>query len=241
MVPTFIKGILKRSLYGVIPYSFSQKLDRTFRSRRFEALSDQRPPGLEHGFLFIHVPRTGGTSIKEALLPDVEQEVQGHVRAYDWRLVCAEGAYTSAFKFGFVRDPWDRLVSSYRYLNSGGWGERDKEWAEKHLADVEDINSFVMEWLREDRLYAYPHFIPQSYWLTDPSGNLEVDFVGRYESLASNFQTICDRLDIETELPHVNATEGVSGSYHDCYTVEAAEKVADLYKDDIERFGYRLI
>jgi len=63
------------------------------------------------------------------------------------------------------------------------------------------------------------------------------DFIGRYERLHQDFQTVCDRIGIEGSLPHVN------GSRHEHYTEYYDDKsrafVAERCLRDIERFGYR--
>jgi len=69
------------------------------------------------------------------------------------------------------------------------------------------------------------------------SGDMLVDFVGRYETLAEDFDAVCDRIGIECALPHINRSR--HGDFREYYTPETRALVEEVYKADIELFGYR--
>ena len=50
-------------------------------------------------------------------------------------------------------------------------------------------------------------FVLQKDFVTDDSGKIIVDFIGRYENLSEDFQTICDKLKIDASLPHANKSQ----------------------------------
>ena len=79
---------------------------------------------------------------------------------------------------------------------------------------------------------------PQSHYLIDLKGRRIVDFVGRYESLQSDFDTCCDRIGIPRQsLPHQRRAEDRS-AYRDYYDAHTRELVATHFASDIEAFGY---
>ena len=63
-----------------------------------------------------------------------------------------------------------------------------------------------------------------------------VDFVGRHENLAEDFQKVCRIVGIQEELPHENQTE--HRQYRHYYTAEARALVERIYREDLDRFGY---
>jgi hypothetical protein len=68
---------------------------------------------------FIHIPRTGGSSIHKALCNyEYIGKEPGHRALYEELKDFSdpEEAYKENFWFAFIRNPWDRLVSSYEYL-----------------------------------------------------------------------------------------------------------------------------
>jgi len=62
--------------------------------------------------VFIHIPRTGGTSI-EASFEKEDRSGERHIFAHEIPSLPADH-----FKFSFVRDPWDRMLSYYRWRKS---------------------------------------------------------------------------------------------------------------------------
>jgi hypothetical protein len=78
------------------------------------------------------------------------------------------------------------------------------------------------------------HF--QKDFVTDESGNLIVDFIGRFENLTEDFARVCRRIGISAQLPHRNKSG--RGDYRGQYSDRTAQMIADAFRDDIEFFGY---
>lgn len=237
LAPRWIKAYTKHGLYRWLPYPWGQWLHRRICHQKYKFLMSVRRDDFRSGYMFVHVPRTAGVSLHQTLFPDHEIEVS-HIPAWDFRLVLDENTYRSLFKFAFVRNPWDRLLSAFRFMKDGGYGPDDSRWATAHLDGIHEFNEFVTEWLAPERLATRPHWLPQVHWLTDPVGNLEVDFVGRFESLQEDFQRLCDHIGMTAELPHINRSDRKTETYRDVYSNAAAEKVCELYQEDIDLFGY---
>jgi hypothetical protein len=203
-----------------------------------------------HNFAFIHVPKTAGSSIYGALgryanqpnaylpnrllaclgirinhfAPWPHTKFRPHASAAVLRAWLPRPIFDSLFKFAFVRNPWDLLVSYWHYLRTKPNHRRSR--IARSLPSFEAYIDYEIE--RGE--------FTQSSLLCSRDGRLLVDFVGRYESLASDFDFICRRIGIEASLPHVNTTS--RGDYRDYYTPPLAARVAEAFADDVERFGY---
>jgi len=200
-------------------------------------VADLRGRGIYAGYpdrnrcIFIHIPKTAGSSVLYSLFGEPSRHVPYFVyqRANPRK-------FERYFKFAFVRNPWDRLVSSYFYLRNGGSGGEDKEWADRNLVRYPDFRSFVHGWVNEENVMTWRHFVPQSYYILDCAGTVKVDFVGRYERLAEDFRYVSGRLGRNVAIAAMNAsTHAPFSSYYDA---EMSAVVQRVYARDIEAFGY---
>lgn len=218
--------------------------------------------------IYIHIPRAAGTSLIRALggreTPDCSHYHDSladqrfappppHLRAYDYVRYghVTPEQYDRYFKYSFVRNPWDRLVSEYKYRRN---------------ASRFSFREFVLSHFpRPSWTDEYCHVIPQVDFLCDEDGQMLVDFVGRFESLPEDFKVICSRLGLEPRaLPRLNRSRSVFRrdvgplevaanirdllsptrkrntfeSYTDYYDEETRQFVADFYRRDVETFGY---
>jgi hypothetical protein len=208
-----------------------------------------------HRFLFVHIAKTGGTSIRRALAPECWKDryripllicsrlsamtghrlgikFPRHAKAIAAQEMLPRELFQELFKFAFVRNPWDLQVSSYHHI------QRERP----HLMDgVADFPSFIRSKLNPERAYHYildTSMELQSDYLRDLSGNIIVDYVGRYESLQEDFDEVCRRIGIpHRALPRLReATD--RRAYRSYYDDETAELVAKHFRADIETLGY---
>jgi Sulfotransferase family len=139
------------------------------------------------------------------------------------------GDWQSYYSFGLVRNPWDRVVSIYRFIQETPNSGRHAE-----LAGL-TFEQFLM---RPRTLEAGQ---PRQNWdnLSDRTGERQlVTEIFRFEDIADAYSTIARRCGLDpTELPRLNAT--TRADYRQYYTPKLADRVADLFEVDILRFGYR--
>jgi hypothetical protein len=200
-----------------------------------------------HGFLFVHVQKTAGTSVTQFLAPHALSPSAGRLNkiasdlglVHDWRRnyfrihaplrraerVLPPDVFASLFKFAFVRNPWDRLVSWYVYVL--------RDTGHRRHAQVRDSGSFAqfvqVELARPRR--------SQWWMLEQRSGDLGVDFVGRFERLEEDMAAICAHIGIPYQpLPRENVSK--REPYQSYYTPELAELVRQRLAREIEAFGY---
>jgi len=185
-----------------------------------------------HNFVFVHVPRTGGISVSGALEPFADVPADPAIQTHDTLAVLLARHPETAghFKFGFVRDPWERLVSFYAH-------------ARRYLAPTVpemqslDFPGMVRALDRDEpwtrRIFA---FRPQRDFFCDENGAQLADWIGRFERLEQDFRTVCRRIGVSAALPLRNASE--HGPYPEYYDARSRDLVRARYRDDIEAFGY---
>lgn len=201
-----------------------------------------------HRFLFVHVQKTGGSTIDRIFdeeVPDARR-VPGVSRHSAYRrLVLLEPGLADYWSFGFVRNPWARMVSwfamvsgMYAKLEAGNvqtlrkFERFPKTWG-LFEPFAHDFDKFVLE---------APRAIPkvgrtQVETLTTPEGR-RVDFVGRTENFVADLNVVRERLG----LPVVEAAPRKNVSSHAHYSTYyndlTRRAVAEHFAADIEAFGY---
>ena len=186
----------------------------------------------EHQCIFVHITKTAGTSISKSLFGYLPY----HYTATDYRVIYGRRTFNQYFKFAFVRNPWDRLYSAYRYLKAGGWNKKDQLWAKTNLATFDNFNSFVKQWLCNENIRNHIHFRPQYHFICDTKGRLLIDYLGYFETINNDFDKISKKLKIDASIGRHNANPGES--YREVYDDESRDIVARVYSTDIELFGY---
>ena len=183
--------------------------------------------------LFIHIPKSAGRSLCRGLYDVKSVE---HASA-DWYQVLDPDKFQRYFKFTFVRNPWDRAVSAYAYLRQGGSpaSAEDARWSQ-FINHYQSFDEFVCDWMTPDTITRNALFTPQVEFLKNIYGQIEMDFVGRFETLIADFDNIAARFKSAGTLPHLNSSR--NQPYQSLYTDQSREIVANLYKADIDAFGY---
>ena len=192
----------------------------------------------KHKFVFIHIPKTAGTSIWSATKQKVEK-ITHNIRRKGYRYLKEYETENIDFSFAFVRNPWDRLVSAFKYLNAGGVYEGDRVDREKYLRNYgEAFSPFVKGLSSNNLIFNQMHFKPQYEWICDDNENILVDFIGKFENLQEDFNVVCDKIEIPRQkLPHSNKAK--HKHYTEYYNDETRQIIAEKYAKDIEYFGYR--
>lgn len=185
--------------------------------------------------IFIHIPRTAGTSIYTNL-NDLEKS---HRHFFARKFISIRQDWNQCFKFSFVRNPWERAVSLYCHQTK--CSKPFKEW----LLEIVESNGHPklnkQKWELRDKLRGTGGSgVPwkcQTDWLIDNSGKLCMDFIGRYENLNNDIKKLSEIIGHNIVLPHLNKTN--HSEYQTYYDAESKDIVSIWHKKDIESFGYK--
>jgi len=188
-------------------------------------------------FLWFVVPKCGSRSIRNHFKNLGEKLSVEKFRQFN------ESNSLNHFKFTFVRNPWDRLVSTWRdKINFEG---RDLKYVNGYYKPY--INCEFGEFIklvRDDKIKAtyegnvVERHVQQQIKLIPID---KVDFIGRIEKFQVDFDNICDRLHIPRQkLPRKNTSAWRDGNKHytEYYDDETRQIVAEKFARDIEHFGY---
>lgn len=189
----------------------------------------------KHKCIFIHVPKTGGTSV-ERLFVKHETDIMlsgvnvqhKHTTASQMRELYPK-EWEQYFTFTIVRNPWDWLVSRFFW---------------SHLNESKTIptsfNQFIntIDRIREQSKYLRGALDTQISMLSDTEGNIIVNHICKFESLPVDFDYVCDKIGKAKKLlPHTHKTK--HKQYTEYYDDETRQIVAERYTKDIELFGYK--
>jgi hypothetical protein len=187
----------------------------------------------------VHIPKTAGTTVIDLL--NAHHVFDTHAPALTYREADPE-LFARAFKFTFVRNPWDRFASAFHFMKSGTDWPMQQEWAKRHIGKL-DFARFVMKLrnpLFRQIVLSERFFWPQTFWVADRDGELIVDELYRFEDLPTALPALAKRLGVTTPaaIPTKRKTDRASSSA--LYTdPEMVALVGRLYAEDAERFGYR--
>ena len=185
----------------------------------------------EHKFIFIHIPKSGGTSIGKSLLNDDSLYDNKSHNPYSKELVMP--IYDDYFKFSIVRNPWARLVSLFyektpRFTGGISFSDYIKEIC------INNTNSSILQRDKNAILHSSPYL---DYWF---NGTIDkIDFVGKFEDIQNCWKTISKRLQYSTSLLPKRRIGVYSKHYTEYYDAETRQIVAEKYAKDIEYFGYK--
>lgn len=206
----------------------------------------------KHKFIFIHIPKCGGTSVEHSLLTShgIPED-----RVNDWNLTDEEKQeFRLYYKYGgidvqhkkieqyntdyekkyftftFVRNPWERFLSEYFYIkkyNGCNCEDFDKSFPTfKHFVMNKGINCC---W--------HSHDFPQIDFVLNVNHGKLTNFVGRCEDMQYDFNYVCGKIGLENvKLPHREATK--HRHYSEYYDDETEQIIGKKYAKDIEYFGY---
>ena len=182
--------------------------------------------------IFIHITKTAGTSIAKCLFGYLPY----HYTAIDYRVIYGRNTFNEYFKFAFVRNPWDRLYSAYRYLKAGGWDYKDKAWSDANLGEFNKFSDFVKYWVNEDNIKKHLHFRPQCHFICDKNNKLLINHLAYFETINDDYLLLKNHFNLSNDLKKHNANPGKD--YRLVYDDESIEVVNNVYSQDVITFGY---
>ena len=204
-----------------------------------------------HKFIFIHIYKTAGTSVCDALSqygrnPANSSSLPGrvagklpfrmpysrlrhmrkHAKLLEMYQVFPEALVDRYYKFAFVRNPWDWLVSQYQYILEN-----------PHNFEYDEVVRFkgfdeYLNWRLDSGRYDRQVDFVKNHWK-------QVDaHIFKFEALQESMDTICNDVGLPAiQLPHRNSSQR-SRDYRSYYTDKLAERVEKVFWDDVHLFKY---
>lgn len=202
----------------------------------------------KHNAIFIHIPKTGGSSIEDMIWPDIDSRSEEdlwkgfvrpfynkyqtgglqHLCAHQIRDEVERDFFRDAYKFTMVRNPWDKVISQFVFMQ-----KRD------------DLRRFIgME--REATLAEYLELIlkkehvqwmEQHRFFLDENGEVMVDDILRFEHFKKDVASVMSRLGITFET-FLHRKKGDRRHYSTYYDPQTKEMVQEIYAKDIALLGY---
>ena len=192
-------------------------------------------------FIFVHIQKTAGSSITQAL-----HQIEGSERIahpHSMINIIDMEVYRDYFAFCIVRNPYERLVSWWNMMLHKGI---HNDFSHYLLTRASNFSQFldctdIIDETNDGKILAglpYPKSIAfnQLDYIMAQDGRMAMDFIGRFENVTHDFDRICDRIGIKVDLPHVNAYQ--RSDYRGYFSAEDVSKVQAMCHRDLEYFGY---
>jgi len=168
-------------------------------------------------YLFLHVSKTGGTSLKQALS-------SAGIACFDHDFL-KNLDYNNKKIITCVRNPYTRLHSQYEYFTK----KRDI------ISDGETLKEFIMSY---DEYGFYGPVFNSCYDLLYTGGTLNIDTILKFESIEEDFGVLCTTLNIENTLPILNSNQLKSDFNINLFDSEMIDHINTIFHNDFTHFDY---
>ncbi len=176
-------------------------------------------------FIYMKACRTGGTSILRRTLEQMPLDTfhfKDHRQRFSaWLDTITDDDLSNYQIFTFIRNPWDRTVSIASYF------EIPLVRFLRNYRNLVAENQQLLQHSLPCHLYSHNRDLPF------------VDVIGSFEQIQQDFQSICQLLDIRPPKRLVRSNQSQRTAYTDYFDTESKSAVANIYRKDIELFGYK--
>jgi hypothetical protein len=192
----------------------------------------------KHKALFFHMPKCGGTSIEHVLGScgfqksprEAFYQNQHSVSLFDQAKKEYADHIDDYYKFCFVRNPWDRMVSV--------WKKHALPFSESgRFPNINDFNTFIRKYPLPQKNILW-HARSQFFQLKNPSF---YNFIGRYENIEEHLFFVLDSIGATNNISLPKLNQSSHNHYSNYYNEYSVKKVGEMYKEEIDYFGYQFI
>lgn len=171
--------------------------------------------------IFLHPNRCGGKSIENIIWKrPAQHKSSDHSLPKDFVKHYGITVWNMYFKFGFSRNPWDRIASLYYY--------RKNNLRKFPFSNLLEYLKFGEEEFKLD-------FIPQVTWFY--LENEPINFIGRFENYDNDYANLCRLLNLDSNLPKLNSSLN-RRPYRELFGKKEKSLVEKLFQADINTFNY---
>lgn len=200
-----------------------------------------------NNFIFIHIYKCGGMSLRKALSDNTTtleinnshataQEVKDYYYNNGGQFI-----WNHSFKFSFVRNPFDWVVSLYEFIRTN---ETHENYNEVKDMDFEEFCQWNVYAISNNKQNTNGKLNTLTSFLFDDNGTLLVDFVGRFENFDADFEVIAKRLNLYLKdinlvnIPHINKSNR-EPDYRKYYNEKSKEIITNGFYHDLVNFNYQ--
>lgn len=196
---------------------------------------------------FIHIVKTGGSSLREAIEPtSLTNPTRQSRRRWPGHETFKRSYERGVFTWSVVRNPYDRFVSSYFFniqyddmlYDNGEEICEGIAWIRENCPDFDTFAKTIGEW------HPLLHDRNKICWKCQKDclvfKDKQVDYIVRFENLAEEWKTIKRLFGcVKEELGHVRKTN--RKPWEEYYTPETLKIVSDHYQKDFKFLGYSIV
>ena len=199
----------------------------------------------QHKIIFCHIPKTGGITTHKIMESIGNLEIcDRHYNLLQLKeKIDDDELFEKSLKFCIVRNPWDRMVSTYFFR---------KEKKEEDFGPIEQWDLDFNDWISyiyspeyknlklkhtgtcDNVLYQFGSSIR---WVLDENNNILADKIIRFENLNEELKTLFSNYNYTQEITKNNSTK--HRRYQEYYNENSKNLVAQNFKEDIEYFNYK--
>lgn len=190
-----------------------------------------------HRFIFLAVPKTGTSSIEKALAPyksGITSQFNKHATCLKLQRDLPAGIWERYFKFAFVRNPYDRMQSWYFYRQRDSLANADHPRHHLYTGNL-SFEAFICGFASNELMLKQVDFIAPH------GGGLQLDWVGKFETLARDFNSLCRQLNIACESLPVIRPSNNTGNTSNLWTPTTRRIVNDYFEEDFVMFDYEVL
>lgn len=209
------------------------------------------PISHRHKCIFVHIPKTGGSSIEKYL--DIRIRTKnlyrhsGHVKLqyngmwYPLHHLPAThikkiypALFKKYYKFSFVRNPYQRILSLYLWLNDEKWQHLQNNVSDGNILSItKHFERWLDSFLKKNNYMK----LTQTQFLYSKN-KLIVDDVYKFENINSELERLKVKLNDNFNSNEIHNATVKSFDRNKLLTDAVKEKIYNFYKEDFDNFGY---
>jgi hypothetical protein len=216
---------------------WSLKMATKISGRPTGVSEELRQSVISLGCIFIHIPKCAGNAVQKSLFGKV---VFGHQTIRQYQLAFTSSEYRKACKFTITRDPFERIVSAWRFLRAGGFHKHDAKFYEDILSHLPSFDHFVNEWLVHQDLdrCGCVHFKPQVHYIREFNGSIPMNHIVKMSNLAVEYENLRSRFGGGSLVVDNQSRDSTTDCTLTEVNKETLSAISSLYSEDYEQLGY---